>query len=478
VIRRIALNTAALVAGQVAVKGLGVLWLVVVARHLGEEGFGTLNLALTLGGLFGMIPEFGFSSVLTRAVARQPGLADAYLRNVLGLRLVLSGIAAPLAVAVAVPLGADRGALAVFVVIAATMPTAAVWALVNSLFVARERMFPPAVIQTAAKVLALAVGLAVVRGGGGLLALASVFLLEGVLQVTLGLTAVARRLRLRLRVALDREFCRKLFRDSLPFALTFALGLIYFKVDVVMLSALKGSVAVGRYSAAFRLMEGLVYLSAAYSGALFPTLARLKGSPGDALRATTHRGFVVVVAIAAPLAVALAMLAEPVVRILYGPGFAESVPALRWIGGALFFVFLSNFLSAALGAVDLQGWVVRTTLVGVGLNVGLNLWLIPRLAHVGAAMATLFTEAAVTGLLAVLVHRAVGSCPETVRLAKVLVCTAAMAVTLHGFRGAGIVVQGVAGAGAYALGLVVTRFLSAREIARLRADVSDPGARA
>lgn len=456
-------------------KGLGLLWLVVVARYLGEGRFGTLNLALTLCGLFGLFVELGFSPVMTRAVARDPSLGDAYLANVLGLRLLLAAGAVPLMLAVSFLVGGNRATLPIFLIIAPTMLTAASAAIPNSLFVARERMIPPAVIQTVAKVLAVAAGLLLVRRGVGLTGIALVFLLEGILHTTIGFAGAARILGLHVRVRLDRAFCRRLLRESAPFAFTLALGLVYFKVDVVMLSIMKGNVAVGRYSAAFRLLEGLVYLSAAFAGALFPTLARLKTTSTEQLRVTTHRAVDAVTAIALPAAVAIAMLAGPIIQLLYGPEYAESVPALRWIGGALFFVFAANFLGSVLGAVDLQGWTFRATLVGVVLNVSLNLWLIPRMAHVGAAIATLATQAAVTVVLAVLVHRAVGPRREAARAVKIVAATAAMAAVLLLLRGKGLAVLVPAGLVTYGLVLAVTRVLSAAEIARLRSDVSGAG---
>jgi O-antigen/teichoic acid export membrane protein len=273
-------------------------------------------------------------------------------------------------------------------------------------------------------------------------------------------------------VGLDREFCRRLLREAFPFVLTMALGLVYFKVDVLMLSVMKGSEAVGQYSAAFRLMEGLLYLSAAYAAALFPTLSRLKSTSGERLRPAVHRATDAVAAVALPAAVALAMLAGPIIHFLYGAEYAASVPALRWIGAALFFVFVSHFLGSVLGAVDRQGLTARATLVGVVINVSLNLWLIPRMAHVGAAVATLATQAAVTGVLAVLVHRAIGPRPGGARALKIVLATGAMAAVLHLSRGAGLAVQVPAGAAVYLAALAALRVLSPEEIARLRSDVS------
>ncbi|MGQ0723479.1 MAG: flippase [Candidatus Eiseniibacteriota bacterium] len=471
-IKRIALNTIAMVSGQAAVKALGLLWLVVVARHLGEAGFGFLNFALSLTAIFSVLVEFGFSPVLTRDVARDAGVAEDYLANVLGLRLVLSLVVVPLTVAVSLLTGADRGTLAPVLVLALTMVTSAVWAAPNSVFVARERMGHPSVVITISKLVALGVGLVLVSRGAGLLAVASVFLLEGVLNLAVGIPLLTRVLGVRVRVALDPALCRRLLREAAPFALTLAFGLLYFKLDVVMLSAMKGSEAVGRYSAAFRLLEGLVYLSAAFVGTMFPVLSRLHATSEEQLRSTTRRALDAVVAFALPAAVALMMLAAPIIRILYGPDYAGSVPVLRWIGAALVFVFAGNLLASVLSAVDRQKDCLRVTVAGVALNLALNLALIPRLAELGAAVATTVTQAMVAAAMFALVQRHVRPGVDAVRQAKIFLATAALAATLFALLQSGFLLAVVAGTVAYLAVLAGTRVLTAEERRQVRAAVS------
>lgn len=461
-----------MVSGQVAVKALGLLWLVVVARHLGESGFGFLNFALSLTAIFSVLVEFGFSPVITRAVARDAGVAEDYLANVLGLRLLLSLVAVPLTVAVSLLTGADRGTIAPVLVCAATMVTSAVWATPNAVFVARERMGTPSLVITVSKVVALAVGLLLVARGAGILALAAVFLLEGVLNVAIGTPLLTRVLGVRVRVALDPVLCRRLLREAAPFALTLALGLLYFKLDVVMLSAMKGSEAVGWYSAAFRLLEGLVYLSAAFVATMFPVLSRLRTTSEEQLRSTTRRAVEVVVGIALPMAVALVVLAAPIIRILYGDGYAASEPVLRWIGASLFFVFAGNFLASVLNAVDRQKACFWVTLAGVGLNVSLNLALIPRMAESGAAVATAVTQAVIAASLFILVQCTVRPGVDAARLAKIGLGTAAMAGTLVALSGSGPIVRVPAGTAAYFAVLAGLGVLTKDERRRIRTALS------
>jgi O-antigen/teichoic acid export membrane protein len=316
------------------------------------------------------------------------------------------------------------------------------------------------------------VGLLLVARGAGLLAMASVFLLEGVLNVALGLPLLTRVLGVRVRVALDAALCRRLLREAAPFTLTLALGLLTFKLDVVMLSAMKGSEAVGRYSAAFRLLEGLVYLSAAFVGTMFPVLSRLKTTSEQQLRSATRHAIDVVLAFALPGAVALALLAEPIIRILYGESYAASVPVLRWIGASLLFVFAGNFLAAVLSAVDRQKACFQVALAAVALNLVLNLALIPRLAETGAAVAAAVTQASSALLLALLVRRHVRPGVDAARVAKIGLATAAMAASLVALRSGGFAVQALVGTAVYFVALAATRVLTAEERRRVRAALS------
>jgi O-antigen/teichoic acid export membrane protein len=467
-IRRIVKNSLAMIAGQFVVKGLGLVWLVVIARHLGETDFGYLNFALSLASIVGLLVDFGFTPVLIRAVARDPALAERYVANVLSLRLLLSLLSIPLTLAISLFTGAERGTLAPVMIAAVTSLFGALVTTPNGIFLARERMGYPAFILAASKVVAFAVGLFLVHRGLGIVWIAGVFALEAGLGTVLSLILMNRILGTRISVTIERPFCRRLFRDALPFALTFALGLISFKIDVVMLSAMKGSQFVGWYSAAYRILEGLVYISLAFVSAVFPTLSRLKVADEHTLRTTVQRASEFVIAFALPIGLAIAVLAREIVALLYGESYAPATAPLRWIGAALVFVFVNGFLGSVLEAIDRQHLHFRGRLVAVIVNVMLNVFLIPRLAHVGAAIATLVTEATLAACLGVLVARHVRPRLLAPRLAKVGTAAALLVATLWLLREQGFWPALLIGGAVYLGVLAVTRVLTPAERADIR----------
>ena len=85
-------------------------------------------------------------------------------------------------------------------------------------------------------------------------------------------------------------------------------------------------------------------------------------------------------------------LVAPVIPHIVGRGFANSVPALRWL--CLLPVFRSLHLGAGdtLTGAGYQRYRTAAQLGAAALNFGLNLWLIPAYSWRGAAWASLLTD--------------------------------------------------------------------------------------
>ncbi|MGH2996576.1 MAG: oligosaccharide flippase family protein, partial [Gaiellaceae bacterium] len=84
---RILVNTAYRSAADILAKIATVLFFLVMARELGEEGFGVFTFGLTFVMIVTTLGNFGQDSVLTREVARRPELLGSYFANTLVLKL-------------------------------------------------------------------------------------------------------------------------------------------------------------------------------------------------------------------------------------------------------------------------------------------------------------------------------------------------------------------------------------------------------
>ena len=94
-----------------------------------------------------------------------------------------------------------------------------------------------------------------------------------------------------------------------------------------------------------------------------------------------------------PISFGLIMLANFVIPIFCGPTYSESIITLMILSPIIFFIGVSNVLGIQI--LYPQGHekiVMFSTGIGAVINFVINLFLIPKYGHVGAAIATLVAE--------------------------------------------------------------------------------------
>jgi glycosyltransferase involved in cell wall biosynthesis len=103
--------------------------------------------------------------------------------------------------------------------------------------------------------------------------------------------------------------------------------------------------------------------------------------------------------------IALYLFSPGLIRIIYGPNFFGSIPVLQTLALVMLPVFLGHLTTQSLVALDLNKLYLVVALLGAGLNIMLNYFLIPLRGAVGAAWATLATEIFVAALCGFFVLR-------------------------------------------------------------------------
>ena len=311
--------------------------------------------------------------------------------------------------------------------------------------------------------------IAVLASGGGLVPLAIVFTLAAfvttALQLLLGLRAGG------VKLLGSRHLWRPLARVGLPLAAAGMLVLAYARIDQILVLEVVGAREAGLYGAVYRILEQAHFLPLTVSMTLLPLLSA--AYPADPARvrelAQTTADYLAVVSLPA-LGVALAA-AEPLIELLFGSAFVEAAPALPVLMGAfvlICFGYLSGNLIVVLG---LQRRFVGYALLGLVVNVGLNLALLPRYGFMAAAWATLATELLVVGLAWRAVLGELQFRPSLRRIGRAASAASAMTLLLVGLRalGAPAVVLLLAATVSYPLLALLARAVSLAELRELRA---------
>jgi O-antigen/teichoic acid export membrane protein len=467
-------NSAVLLAAKVVSAAMGLALVAVLPRLLGDAGYGTLHLALSLVGMFGVAVDFGLAQVLARAVARDHGVARAYLARAGAITMAAGALfyvalAGLLAVA-AYPAGTGT----VVAVLGVGMILDGLTGVLGGLYQGHERMLVPALARVVGNAVTLGVLLPRLWAGAPAEPASVAAVLVASSLVRLGIQAWGLRRLPALRHARPVALpWRGMLAAGLPFLLWQALGIFYFRIDVVMLGYLTPPATVGWYGAATRLVDGLMFVADVVSVTSFPVLARLWVDSPAEFRRVARRTLDLLVVVALPLVVALVVLAPWIVDTLFSARFANSAPILRVHALTLGLLFVDYFLATLLMAIGRErAWLVIACAACV-LNPALNWFAIPATQSwygnggIGAAAATFTTELWVAlGALAMVPRGALGRASLRAVLPLALAAALMAAVTAAALAlGAPWVLAGAAGGLAYLgialrLGLVPGEVLS------------------
>lgn len=464
-------NSFVLVVAKAITWGLAFVMTVMLPRHLGAVGFGRLYFAISLTAVFAIIVEFGLNSLVTRDVARKPEEAWNYLLVGSAMKLLLWVLAFGIILAATWLLSTPGDTRAAVLVLTVAVAVTSLSSLVVAILQARDKMRWIGVGQIAEKVVLTGLGVPALLLGAGFVAIAAIMLLSAIVALLLNLYFLVRLSRsTALRVpGTPLTSLRALFVRSLPFFSVLFFGAIYFRIDVILLSTMAGDAAVGWYGAAYKLFETLSFAPQVFMFAFLPMFSRMAATADDALALAAQKGLNWLLLVGVPVAVGTALLAGDIIATLYGPDrFTASVPVLQALAATILFLYANGVSVTLLIATERQGKLAVTAAVAAGLNVALNVALIPHLAQLGCALATLATEMVVLGLntcfLPASLLRRLSFAPQV----RPFAAAAAMALALFALEGSPLLVTIPVGVVTYAAAAMALKALSKEDIDMLK----------
>jgi O-antigen/teichoic acid export membrane protein len=429
-----------------AVSGLGVV--VLVAREGGPRSLGVVQFALTLSALLPFY--YGIPSLLAREVARRPELGRRWVEAGLLLALLFGGLFVVLLPVGALAVGASRETVLSVAIATVGMAFDGLARVSFAAFWAWERMRLEALVTGAQEAVYLGATAVVLALGGGPLAALTVFTVSRAVGAVWAWFVVGRGLGGLPLPRAERAFFRRTVRDCTPFAISDTLTLTYARFDSVMLGIWKGPAPVGLYQAATNLVLYFNTVARSVNRALYPRMGRAWPADKPEFGRLRDVSLRLIALFAVPVTVGSLLLAPRTIDFLYGPRFAPVVLTYQLLILVIPVRMAGNTFSLSLAATDRQKPRTLAVTAAAVLNVGLNLWFIPRWSYLGAAMTTVICETSLLVAYALLMRREAGR-SELVRsnVWPLLACLPMAAVVLL-TGGQHLLVSAAAGALTYA----------------------------
>ena len=387
--------------GQMAVTFLVTAW---VGRHLGTADFGVLNYARSIGTFFTMFMALGLHSIVVRNLVANDGDKDRILGTSFFMRIVASVIGL-LAYFVAMPFidqTTETNWLIIIIILGCVFQTTDVFdfysqAKVQAHYTVKVRMMS-------------VIGMAIMQVA---LILVDAPLIWFAISITASTAFIGFGLMVvyqvkfdnMLKMKVDVGYMKELLKDSWPLIFSDLVVVLYMSTDKIMLKSMVSDESVGIYAAALRFSEVWYFLGPMVAASLFPAIMNAKNRDPHLYqrRLQNYYNLMVVAAFAISLPVALLGPWALELPFLYGKEYAEAGSVLVIHIWTLVFIFLGVASSKHLVAENQQRMELIRTLIGAVINIGLNFLLIPKYSVVGAAVATLISQA-FASYLGYLVH--------------------------------------------------------------------------
>lgn len=420
----------------VSLLGQGVTWIstlvltIAYGRFLGDVKFGELYFAITFVALVGFPIESGFNQQLTRDVAQEPAKALRYVSNILCLKVLLWLVLYGSILLLSVLLGYPVEVRSLVAICGVTLLSGSIANIMSALHYAFERVVYPVVGTILEKGLSALIGVILLRHGASVQTMALVLLASSCASMLWQTTWVVRLVGIPRFI--DVRLAWDLLRKSIPFLIYGVLGVIYYRIDTIMLSLVASAAVVGWYGAGYRIFDTLVFLpSLVISAIMYPVFSKLSVHSQSELKVAVEKSLNFLLFCGVPIAAGLIVAAPNLVGFLYHQAdFVNAAPVMQYLAPGLLFLYINSVLTSTI--ISTGGERKITIMAGVALvfNVGLNVILIPRYLHVGAAIVTSLTELLLTIFSLLFIPRSLWPSASLKVAAKALLASVIMGVVI------------------------------------------------
>lgn len=403
-------GTGLVLVGSLITQAAEYLYRFALARGLGPEGFGTFSQARSVLLVLVILSSLGLAVGVKRFVAKfgeekRGAEARRVIRDGSWLIAASSLAGAALLAALAGPLAAafhNPSLVLPLRILAVALPAALgveyvtrigeAFRSFRSSVIARQILDPSLRLVLSVGLLALGAGLPAIMGAYAASAV-------GALLVAIVLVGRIERLR-----ALDRGPAPSQMGTLLRFSLPLVFGGVLFdfaeRIDILMIGLFRDEAQVGVYAVGSALARSLLVLVASTIPVVGTLAAEAvgRGSADDIakLHRTVTRWMLF---FTAPLAAGLLLFPEEAVTLLFGRDYASAAPALQVLVIAYLTGVLVGPVGLLLNTMGKTHWTLANMAIRTGVNVVLNLLLIPRFGILGAAWGTVISLLVASGLL-------------------------------------------------------------------------------
>jgi O-antigen/teichoic acid export membrane protein len=436
-------------------------------RHFSVNSYASYTIAWALISIFGLMSEMGLQTVAIREMALHPRDARRHLGTALVAECTTSVVVGAAMVPVGLALGYSAEIVVMLAIGAAYIFFQGVLAAFDAPFRAQRTLLYSALIAALHTGLTAVAGFLLIALGVGPVALVIAMAVGYALAIPVATVLLKRRLGMSPVLAGARRAAWPFIRTAIPIAGIAGLTIVYDKLDLLLLASLDTHSAAAIYGVPLTFVATALILPSVIVPAFFPLLASTLRDAPEQARSSFLLMLRIFLFISVPASLALAFASTDLVTAIAGDRYRASGEPLAILGMSIVLGFLNYLLWYGLLAAYQERRKLLIVAVGLGVNVGLNLLLIPPYGPTGAAISLVLSDVLIVAWQVALFHRAVFAFPLRDLLPKPLGALALAALCGLALAEWSDVAAGILSACVYAATLQTLGYVSVSEWAPL-----------
>jgi O-antigen/teichoic acid export membrane protein len=385
-------NIGWLALGNVVVKPLWLVLLLLTARLLGASDFGKFMLAISFVSVASVMLEGGVDILTVRELSNKPDEFRKFFGHTATIKIasgILSSIAA-IAASFLLKMGREITVLVIF---------ASLYSISNTLLLHFRSIFRSfEVLKYEAISMILEKGAVIILCGGILLMHMGLRAYMAGYVVAYVITSIATFVIVGVKIGLPTfhpqmsYLWQNVLKPALPFAVLNLFTVIYFRSGTLMLGALTGrEELVGYYNAGYKLVESFMLFPTIIVAPIYPVISRNRENSEQIKRVIVEAARVLLL-IGVSVGFMIFLFREKATLLLFGKGYELASNSVGILALTMIPISVNFGAGTLVAALDRQGksniFVLTVTL----LNLVLNYFMIMKLAVLGAVLTTVITE--------------------------------------------------------------------------------------
>lgn len=402
--RAILKQTSWLFLAQVITRTIGFFYTIFLARNLGVSNFGVYSAAFAYFSLFSAVADFGFNRFLVKEIALNKKKTSELLYNVNVLRLILTILLLLIFGTALYLFDPDKIRVSLTLLLSLAVIPQAIGLTFDGAFIALKKLQYSSVSIIIASLATSFLGFILVSNKFGLVGVAIAIIL-GQLAYALSFILIAKRQNIAIFKKVILEFLKKAAIGSFPYAVLTVLGIVYFRLSLLLLSYIKGDFDTGIYGVAYRFLEAVVIFPSALSIAFFPIFAQSINAKSLNLQKLYFKAILILLSISIFMSLGFIGILPKFIE-LFLPQYKDSIEVVKILGLSIPFFFLNSLQSTYLLSQNkfIKHLILISVLIICFIFIS-NLIFLPKFSYIGAAWVTVVSELIIFVVFYLLIRR-------------------------------------------------------------------------